>query len=152
MKKTPKVQSSTRRAFLKKSTLGVVSAGLVGTDILRGAVKESSTKVSQTAPKADITIWSPVPDVCLVRPGRFHVRNKTSVSFFADKTAVVLFFPDTDLTDAGVVEIPMGETRSINIKPQSVPPGQEKYYRYVAFSKTFKKYGVGGSEPEMIVP
>ncbi len=159
MKKSMNTRSSTRRDFLKKSALGVASAGFVGADLLRNTVHEPPTEVKteggithQPPKPADITISLPIPDLCLVKPGRFHVGKKTSVSFYADKTDATIFFPDLDLINDPndrLVDIPMGQTKSITIKPQT--PG-EKYYRYVVFSKTIKKYGEGGSDPVIIVP
>ena len=159
MKKLVNTKPSSRRDFLRKSALGVASAGFLGAGMSQNPDHEATTEkkdqeatAQKAAPKADITIWCPVPDLCLVRPGRFHIKKATSVSFFADKTEATLFFPDPDLTNDRVIDIPLGETRSITIKPQTIIPGEEKYYRYSVFSKTAKKFGIGNSEPELIVP
>lgn len=164
MKKSIKAKPSSRRDFLRKSALGVASAGFVGADLLKNTEHEPQTKpkteavvINQTSSSAaDITISSPAPDVVLVRPGRFHLGSKSldvprTVSFFADKIDVLLFFPDSDLTDDSNVNIPMGGTKLIKIKQQKLV-GPDKSYRYVVFSPTRKRYGVGNSEPEMIVP
>lgn len=164
MKKSINTKPSSRRDFLRKSALGVASAGFVGADLLQNTEHEPQTKpkteavVTNQTPSsdADITISSPVLDVVLVRPGRFHLTRKSldgprTVSFFADNIDAVLLFPDSDLTDDSRVDIPMGATKSIKIKQQKLV-GLDKSYRYVVFSPTKKRYGVGNSEPEMIVP
>jgi len=149
-------KSSSRREFLKKSTLGVASAGFLETDFIHSnavdaASEGSQSKQSVASPQEpDITISVPCRGVCIVTPGKFHIGKKPKITFFADNTNAILFFPDPDLTDSTTLNLKANETGSINIKPQNLE--RERFYRYTVFSTTAKKYGIGNSEPEMIVP
>jgi len=98
--------------------------------------------------KPDIVV-STLGDSCFVDPSPYHTGTKGYVIILAKGSAVTIHFPEAALTPNRWVELEDGEVALVTIRPYTTPG---KRYRYSVFSKNARHYGVGKSEPEMIVP
>lgn len=106
-------------------------------------------KISKDHSMSRIRIFCPTSTTCVVDPGQVHVKSGTKVTLMATNTGAIVLFPTKDLFDRQVVPIKRGRAVSLTVKAQKKRRGR---YPYAVFSTHCRSFGIGGSEPEMIVP
>jgi len=87
------------------------------------------------------------PNTYRVVPGHCQVESSDSVTWNAQDTDAVLFFPNRALFGRRDVEVSAGNSQTLTVN-DGIPSGRYPYAIYCAKAKDFAE---GGSHPVMIV-
>lgn len=158
MKKPTRTKSSSRRGFLKKSALGVASAGFLGADLLHDPGKESQiedkpTEDTEANMQAKPRHVRPVKGKEKERKvDRIIANDQDEVQWEAptDSDIAIMFPPGRDPAGVETTVVKAGlQSRVFTITALSKT---RQIYKYTVYCYATNEYAQGNSEPEMIVP
>jgi len=161
MKKFMKAKPSSRRDFLRKSALGVASAGLLGSEMLRGNGKESkahdSPAENQETSKQDQKVKHSKPitrskDGKTRRIERIQAKDQDEVQWEAPKDSdiAIMFAPGRDPAGVGTAVVKakqLSKVYTVNALTK-----ESEAYKYQIYCYATDEYVQSNSEPELIVP
>ena len=164
MKKLMKAKPSSRRDFLRKSALGVASAGFLGADILQESGKESQIPDTPTENQAA----SMQTKTRHVRPVRtetgkkkvdvIHAKDQEEIQWEApdDTDIAIMFPPGRDPANVGTEVVRAGLASRVftvtDLRKGDKSKKPSETYRYCVYCYATNEYAQGNSEPELIVP
>lgn len=169
MKKLMKTKPSGRRDFLRKSALGVASAGFLGAEILHGAGKKSQIQdnlheveeasVQEKKPRHLNLIYPETikdkdgKDKKIRRIARIEAKDQDEVWWTAPKDTdiAIMFPPGRDPAQVGTTLVRAG-LRSKVFTITALTETRESYFYSIYCYATSEFVEGANSEPELIVP
>ena len=151
MKKSTKGKSSSRRDFLKKSTLGFASAGFLGADFLQDPAKGSQAEDKRLR-KTKKRFMQPVGEIGNRKIALIDANDQDEVQWSAPKDSdiAIAFPPGRDPAGVGTTVVKAGQRSKFFIITALTEKSET--YKYTVYCYATNEYAHGSGEPELIVP